>query len=51
MTLWMDCDIIATNFELQSHYYDNFWTNLLISTSHRLVVPLILSYKDGFNIK
>ena len=40
-----DCDIVVSNFELQSRYYIHFplgkvWTS-----------PLLFFYKDGFNIK
>ena len=56
----MDCDIVVNEFEHQSRNYDHFRTHTLgkgmnpfYPPSHVLgsIVPLLLVYKDGFDIK
>ena len=54
----MDCRIVVSEFELQSHYYVHFRTNTLWKVMNPLIlpamgyiVPLLFIYKDGFGIK
>ena len=52
----LDCDIIVSKFELQSHNYVHFLTNTLgkgttFPTHHRHCYgSLLFFYKNGFNI-
>ena len=54
----MDCRIVVSEFELQSHNYVHFRTNILekgmnphILPAMGLIVPLLLFLKDRFGIK
>ena len=54
----LDCNIVVSEFELQSHYYMHFLTNslrkgmnLLIPPAIGSIVPLPFFYKDCFDIK
>ena len=35
----MDCGIVVSEFELQSHYYIHFWTNTLEKGMNPLILP------------
>ena len=52
------CDIVVSEFDLQSRYCAYFWTNAILKGMNRFiltamsqVVPLLFFYKDGFGIK
>ena len=53
----LDCDIVASEFEFQLHYYAHIWTNTLRKGMKPLTLPVmglivsLLFYKDGFGIK
>ena len=54
----MDCNIVSSEFEHQSHYYVHFWTNTLgkgmnsfISPSIDWIVTLLSFHKDSFDIE
>ena len=54
----LDCDIVVSEFELQSRYNVHFLTytlgkgmNPVIAQAVSQIVPLMFFYKDGFGIK
>ena len=54
----LGCDIVVSEFKLQSIYDVHFWTstltkgmNSLIPQAIGLIVKLLFFYKDGFGIK
>ena len=46
----LKCDIVLSEFKLQSLYYVYFWSNTLIPSSNDLIVPPPSFYNDGFGI-
>ena len=53
----MNCNIVASDFVLQSRYYIHFQTNALRKDMNSFIpamdetVPVLFFYKDGFDIK
>ena len=53
----LNCNIIVSKFELQSHYYVHFWTNTLGKNKNSLIspaightIPILSFFKDGHQL-
>ena len=47
----LDCDIIISEFKLQSYYYVHFWIKTLGKSENPLILPQLFFLKDGFVFK
>ena len=47
----LDCDIVKTEYELQSSNYIYFRKNIIGKGMNPLIVLLLSFYQDGFDIK
>ena len=51
----LDCDTVASELELQLHYYDHFQTNTHGKSMNHFIpdlrVPQLFFYKDVFGIR
>ena len=47
----IDCEIVVSEFELQSRYYVHFSTNTIGKVMNPLILPLLFTLENSFGIK